>query len=185
MRGFVLSIWISIDPFFSWIARKKCLANDEVFKNVFRVKITKYLGRNLTLSDGTQIHKKDFLVKIHLHNAKLLNEFKHIKSEIKKGRLIYQYVYKSLPEIEKYIQNHKYSNEIKGIIGISLLHKGCERLGFEIVQIEHPLYRWFKHISFIPIALISTNKPSLKCLLHSPPSYLFMSKNKLKSLYKL
>jgi hypothetical protein len=138
----------------------------------------------MVLSDGTQINKNDTLVKIHLHNVRLLKEFKNMNSEMKKAKMIYNYVKRSLPGIDFYIQNHPHSSEIKGIIGITTLNKGCERLGFEILDISHPIYKWFKQIAFLPIEMIFSHNAFLHILKHHKPSYLLMSTDKLSNMYR-
>ena len=113
MRDYLISIWSLIDPLYYCCSRLSYPPCKE--GNIFRVRLTKYKGRNIVLSDGTQINKNDTLVKIHLHNVRLLKELKNIKSEIKKAKMIYRYVQKSLPGIEIYIRNHCHSDKIKGI----------------------------------------------------------------------
>ncbi|RFU70678.1 hypothetical protein D0469_05560 [Peribacillus saganii] len=185
MRGYVLSVWNVLDPLYLKFTRLCCLPDTDETSNIFRVRLTCYKGRDITLSDGTQIKKNDTLVKIHLHNVRLLNELKHISSELKKSKIVYEKVQKSLPGIEAYISSHKYENEIKGIIGITTLNRGCERLGFEVRCIAHPVYKWLKWASFLPIMCLSVSKPSMKKLVkQGAPSYLFMSKEKLIHIYK-
>ena len=120
----------------------------------FGLRLTKYKGRNIVLSDGTQINKNDTLVKIHLHNVRLLKELKNIKSEIKKAKMIYRYVQKSLPGIEIYIRNHCHSNEIKGIIGITPLNKGCERLVLRFLTFLILFINGLNSSLFYPIGII-------------------------------
>ncbi|MCQ6277341.1 hypothetical protein JMM81_20935 [Bacillus sp. V3B] len=182
MRDYLISIWGLIDPLYYHCTRLTYLPTKE--DNIFRVRLTKYKGRNIVLSDGTQIKKNDALVKIHLHNVRLLKEFKSMNSEIKKAKMIYNYVKRSLPGIDLYIQNHSHSSEIKGIIGITTLNKGCERLGFEIFDISHPIYKWFKQIAFSPIEMISSQNSFLHVLKHHKPSYLLMSTDKLSNMYR-
>ena len=110
MKGYLISIWGLLDPLYYFCTRLTYLPCEETEGNIFRVKLTKYKGRNVVLSDGTQINKNDTLVKIHLHNVKLLKELKDIKSEIKKAKMIYRYVQKSLPGIEIYIRNQCHSD---------------------------------------------------------------------------
>lgn len=107
------------------------------------------------LSDGTKIQKNDLLLKIHLHNIRLTRELLHLNSEIKKGCYIYEQVKEGLPYIANYLRNHEQFSEIKGIIGITMLNKGCERLGFETFSIVNPFYKWFKTIAFIPMIVVS------------------------------
>lgn len=152
---------------------------------MLRVRVTKYKGRNIVLSDGTQIKRNDLLVKIHLHNVKLIRELKEVKSDLGKGKMIYRSVQMSLPSLDAYIQNHVRAKEIKGIIGITALNKGCSSLGFEVVAISNPLYRWFKSFAFLPIELLSSQTTSIiSTLMSHKPSYIFMSRSTLSKMYR-
>lgn len=185
MRGYLISIWSLIDPLYYFCSHLIYLPSQEREGNIFRIKLTKYKGRNIVLSDGTQINRNDTLVKIHLHNVRLLKEIKDIKSELKKAKMIYRYVRKSLPGIEIYIRNNAHSDKIKGIIGITLLNKSCERLGFEIFNISNPIYKWFKQFAFLPIGILSSQNSSILSILnHQKPKYIFMSTNKLSNMYR-
>ncbi|KAB2334819.1 hypothetical protein F7731_13745 [Cytobacillus depressus] len=184
MRGYVLSIWNWLDPIYYFFSRLTLLPCEGAKSNIFRIRVTKYKGRNVILSDGTRINKNDILVKIHLHNAKLLKELKDIKSDLKKAKFIYHYVQKSLPEVEHYIRECRQAYMIKGIVGITMLNKGCERLGFEVVDISNPIYKWFKWFAFLPIELLAEKHTSWEILISRKPNYLFMSTNKLSEMYK-
>ncbi|MEH7125787.1 hypothetical protein V7127_21485 [Bacillus sp. JJ1773] len=184
MRGYVLSIWNWFDPIYYFFSRLTLLPCEGAKSNIFRIRITKYKGRNVVLSDGTRINKNDTLVKIHLHNAKLLIELKDIKSDLKKAKFMYQYVQKSLPEVENYIRECRQAYMVKGIVGITMLNKGCERLGFEVVDIYSPIYKWFKWFAFLPIELLSNKQTTWESLKNQKPNYLFMSTNKLSEMYR-
>ena len=183
MRGYLISIWSFFDPFYYACTRLTYLPNKETEGNIFRIRLTKYRGRDIILSDGTQINKNDTLVKIHVHNVKLLKELKDIKSEIKKAKIIFRYVQNSLPGLESYIRDCYRCDEIKGIIGISHLNKGSERLGFEMVDISNPIYKWFKRFAFLSIGFLSSPNSSILHILMHQPCYLFMSTSKLSMLY--
>ncbi|WP_409270147.1 YkoP family protein [Neobacillus sp. SCS-31] len=181
MKQHLLSAWMVLDPLYFSCTRLTYLDDTN---NIFRVRLTKYKGRELLLSDGTRIAKDDVLVKIHLHNVRLLRDIYPIKSDVRRARIIYQHVLRSLPGIETFIQSHKRSEEIKGIIGITTLCKGAERLGFEVFSISNPFYNWLKWVTFLPILLLSVNGNSLQRLgKKTLPGYLVMSKDKLKLLY--
>lgn len=174
-----------MDPFYYKFTRLTYLKDCETAENIFRVRLTKYKGREIMLSDGTRISKNDVLVKIHLHNVKLLTDLYPLKSEIRKAKHIFQQVQRYLPGIEEYIQRHKRSNEIKGITGITTLCTGSDRLGFEVFSLSHPVYKWLKWVTFLPITLLSANNLSFKKLVDkSQPGYLLMSTEKLSKWYK-
>ncbi len=184
MRGYLIAIWSFFDPYYYLCTRLTYLPSKETEGNIFRIRLTKYKGREIILSDGTKINKNDILVKIHLHNVKLLKELKDIKSEIKKIKMIYRYVQKSLPGVESYIRSCYRYDEIKGIIGITHLHKGSERLGFEMIDITNPIYKWFKRFAFLSIGFLSNpNSSILYIFMHQHPCYLFMSTSQLSKLH--
>jgi hypothetical protein len=184
MRGYLLNIWSLVDPLYFKCTRLEYLNDVRNQENILRVRLTRYKGRPVVLTDGTEVAKNDFLVKIHLHNVRLLHELKEVNSDITRGRIIYNQVKSSLPDVKDYIEKHALANEIKGIIGITLLSKGCERLGFEVHPISHPLYKFLKYIGFFPISVLSMSKLSFSKFFHQPsPHYLFMSMKKLCQLY--
>ncbi|KLA27087.1 YkoP family protein [Bacillus cereus] len=186
MKSYVLLVWSFIDPIYYKFTRLTYIHNETYKENILRVRLTRYKGKHVILSDGTQINKNDILVKIHLHNVRLINEMKSVKNDITKGRIIYQHVEKSLPSLGSYIQNHSRTDEIKGIIGISMLNRGADRLGFEFVSISNPFYKWFKWLAFIPIRLLSNNDSIFKIRkndISASPKYLFMSKENLLQIY--
>jgi hypothetical protein len=178
MRSYLLSFWNLFDPLYFFLSRLEYLDRTS---SIFRVRLTKYKGKDILLSDGTLIKKNDKLVKIHLHNVKLLKDLTSVKCSVRRGRIIFRNVHMSMPLISEYIFNHKDRNEIKGVIGITMLHKGVEKLGFEAFRPNHPLYRLLKKITQTPLYLMSAEQPKLSKI---PDSYyLIISKDKLEQTY--
>ncbi|MDF0725718.1 hypothetical protein PY093_03195 [Cytobacillus sp. S13-E01] len=182
MRLYFLSIWSILDPIYYLFTRLTYLEDCDKERNVFRIRLTRYRGRDVLLSDGTYVKKNDLLIKIHLHNVRLMKEMHGLDSETKKGRLIFTHVRSGLPSLAEYVKEHPNSNEIKGVIGITMLHKGCNRLGFETFPIKNRIYKLIKQIVFIPMYCLSVSKISSKSL-KRPPKYLFMSKKTLLGQY--
>ncbi|QGQ46112.1 YkoP family protein [Metabacillus sediminilitoris] len=178
MRSYLLSFWNILDPLYYLFTRLEYL---DRHSGIFRVRLTKYKGKEVLLSDGTLIKKNDKLVKIHLHNVKLLSELKGVPCSVRRGRIIFQKVLISMPLIAEYINGHKEKNEIKGVIGITMLYKGAEKIGFEIFQPCHPLYKLFKRISQTPLYLLSAEQPKISKI--PDTYYLFISKEKLQQTY--
>ncbi|MFC0274402.1 hypothetical protein ACFFIX_23940 [Metabacillus herbersteinensis] len=179
MRSYILSFWNVLDPLYYLLTRLEYI---DRHSGIFRVRLTKYKGRTVILSDGTLIKKNDKLVKIHLHNSRILSELQYVPCSVRRGRTIFKRIFKSMPTLAEYIHNHKNSNEIKGAIGITMLHKGAEKLGFEIIQPCNMFYRLFKSMSQFPIFLLSSGRP--KTLKIPDTYYLFISKEKLLQTYQ-
>ena len=174
MRSYLLTFWKILDPFYYSLTRLEHIG-------IFRVRLTTYKGRDVLLNDGTLIKKNDKLVKIHLHNIQLLSELKTVSSSVKRGRIIFRKVHMSLPLLAEFIHNHNQKHEIKGAIGISMLHKGVEKLGFETYLPSNQLYRFYKKMTHIPLFLLSKEQPQFSKI--PDTNYLFISKEKLKNIY--
>ncbi|MDX8046160.1 hypothetical protein SH601_09170 [Gracilibacillus sp. S3-1-1] len=184
MKLYLLSFWSIIDPIYYVFTRLTYLDNGkETEKNIFRVRLTRYKGRDYVLSDGTVVHKNDLFIKIHLHNAQLISHVKNIDSEIRRALIIHQMVEKSLPKLAEYLHDHAEFNEIKGIIGITMLNRGTRRLGFDTMEIENRYYKGFKSMALFPIYWLSVSSITVNSLKKHDPCYLFMSKEKLLDKY--
>ncbi|WP_249872324.1 YkoP family protein [Oceanobacillus saliphilus] len=181
LRSCCLCVWNFIDPIYYRFTRLEYIVNEKGNQTMVRVRLTKYKGRSITLADGTVINKNDTLLKIHLHNVQLVKQVHMFESELRRGLVIYKSVRDALPSIAKYIQLHENTDDIKGIIGITSLYKGCKRLGFETKPIHSNYYKFFKKAAFYPIDFIAsaTNSKNQKT-----PVYLFMPKDQLYRKYK-
>lgn len=179
MKKFLIHVWGIIDHIYLFFTRLECLEKISMKYNIFRVRLTRYKGHDVTLSDGTLIKKNDLLVKIHLHNIRIVKEMKCIDPKWNKSIFLYKKVQESLPDLAVFIIQHKNNEQIKGIIGITMIDKGYKRLGFESVSITSLSYLWFKRISLYPIQILSSSTRK-----HTPnPQYLFMSKDVICQKY--
>lgn len=181
VKAYVLSIWSMIDPIYYLFTRLHYVDTDPN-RNIFRVRLMRYRGADVALSDGTCLQKGDLLLKIHLHNAVLLKELLPIINDVKKGKHIYRVIEKSLPGVASYIKKHPNYEQIKAIIGITTLNKGCRLLGFETCTISNLGYRMLKWFTIMPIYLLSVSQP-IKTFKKQSPKYVLMSKETLLSKY--
>ncbi|MGY0693546.1 YkoP family protein [Virgibacillus sp. FSP13] len=176
MKSYLLSVWNALDPIYFRMTRLHYVTDHEQQNTLFRVRLTRYKGKSAVLSDGTIINKNDLLIKIHLHNVKMLRDLNQINSEMKRGVYVYHMIKRSLPRLANFVRMHQKTNEIKGIIGITTLYRGADQLGFEIYPISNFYYILYKKLTFLPINFLG-NTPCLQ-----QPVYLFMSKEQLLKL---
>ncbi|GIN19747.1 YkoP family protein [Siminovitchia fordii] len=181
MKQFCIAGWKVIDPIYFQFTRLHHIKKRCGKKTIMRVRLTRYKGRDITLSDGTVICKNDVLVKVHLHNVKLLSEIMQYKSDLRRGKVIYSKVKDALPGVVDFIHLCNEIKEIKGLIGITTLYRGCEKLGFEPHPIKSLLYKKFKQTALMPIYFLSSNNRRNKKL--PEPMYLIMSKAILLQKY--
>lgn len=171
-----LRLWGILDPIYFRFTRLEYVHNHEGKPTLVRVRLTKYKGMDVILRDGTEIKKNDLLLKIHLHNIKLLKRTNAYNSDMRKAIVIVKSVKDSLPDIVRYIEKNHYTEKIKGLIGITMLHKGCTKLGFDSFPIKNRIYKFLKKSALLPIHLLSTGKMGKEI---PDPMYLFMSKQEL------
>ncbi len=184
IKLYVLTLWLIIDPIYFMFTRLVYIDGVKGSdRNIFRVRLTRYKGKESILSDGTVIQKNDLLIKIHLHNAQLMKSIRSMKSDVRKAMVIHQSVEKSLPQLADYVNNHSNATDIKGIIGITMLNRGSSKLGFDSIEISSPFYKYFKCIALLPIYWLSVNSLSSNNLKKHHPCYLFMSKDRLLQKY--
>jgi len=181
IRLTILWIWKVIDPLFYFFSRLHYIQGYNRQRSIFRVRVTKYKGKNIILSDGTRIHRNDLLLKIHLHNVRLLNDYIKIKNDLHRARLIYRSVFLSMPTLAGYLKTHPQETDIKGIIGITTINKGIQPLGFETIRPSNFFYRRLKKIGQLPIFLLT--KSSFKKFQKNKLNYLLMSKEMLYQKY--
>lgn len=182
VKRWILSLWTIIDPIYYALTRLKYIKDGDN-NNIFRVRMMTYRGKDVRLTNGEMLRKGDKMLRIHLHNIKLLKQLRKIDNELLKARLVYRTVQQSLPGLYKYIENHPKKEQIQGILGITLLNRGCRSLGFDPIPLSNKLFIAYKWLTFLPIHFLSVNQP-IKSLKKHQPVYLYMSKQMLTQRYR-
>ncbi|MGF9712870.1 YkoP family protein [Paenibacillus naphthalenovorans] len=178
LKSIALTVWDILDPIYYACTRLKYIGGGDRKSSAFRVRLTLYKGRPVSLADGTTIQKGDLLLKIHLHNVVLLKNTLALRNELQKARFLYRSIERSLPDLALYVRSHPKCHDIKGLIGITMLNRGYDKLNFEAFPISSTGYKWLKWISLMPIYLLSVTNP-FKNMKKHVPTYLFMSKDTL------
>jgi hypothetical protein len=178
-----IRIWSFIDDKFYFPCSRLEYVN-RAEKNIFRVKLLTYRGKNLVLSDGTCIHDNDLLLKIHLHNCVLMKEMEHIKNDTKRALYVYDRVKSSMPGLAHFLFNHPKKDRIKGIVGITVLSRGVHRLGFEVKEIPNLYYRRIKQLYMKPMFILCHPDKQIHWKQENLiPKYLMMSKEQIFNKY--
>ncbi|MED0890727.1 YkoP family protein, partial [Aneurinibacillus migulanus] len=102
----------------------------------------------------------------------------------KRALYVYKRVEESMPGLVDFIRNHPQGETIKGIIGITVLHRGVSRLGFEVKDIENGYYKKLKQLYMKPLFILChLNKQQGWKEKNLVPKFLIMSKEQLLSRY--
>ncbi|KNB72170.1 YkoP family protein [Brevibacillus reuszeri] len=132
MNTSLLTLWGYWDEIYQRCTRLKYV---EKGNNIFRIVPLRYRGESLVTSDGHFIHKGDLIVKIHIHNYYFATLCKGVTDELKVALLLRRHIMHSLPKLAAYLDEMNKREEIKGIVGTTMLHKGVQPLGFSISDV--------------------------------------------------
>lgn len=140
MNTSLLMLWGYWDEIYQRCTRLKYI---EKGNNIFRIVPLRYRGESLVTTDGQFIHDGDLIVKIHIHNYYFATLCKGVKDEFRVALLLRRHIMLSLPKLARYLQAMEEREEIKGIVGTTMLHKGVQPLGFSISDV--PMTWFFRY----------------------------------------
>ncbi len=144
MNSGILSIWGLWDSIYQSCSRLEYI---EKGKNIFRVVLLRYRGESLVTSTQKVIQSGDLILKIHIHNYLFANLCKGIKNDTRMILMLRRHIIESLPQLAAYLATHPQAEQIKGIVGTTMLYKGVEPLGFSISDVPMTLFfrykRWY------------------------------------------
>lgn len=112
--------------------------------NIFRIVRKTYKGPPLQTKTGEWITAGDDIIKIHLHNYALAKEVLNRRSDLALALYLKNYIQRSLIGLNTHISELPERNNIKAIMGTSMLNRGAERFGFSVHEVNNSLYFWFK-----------------------------------------
>lgn len=173
VKSWFLSVWGFFDPLYYELTRLQRVP-DERDRNAFRVRLMTYRGRPIRLADGTIVKRGVRVLKVHLHNIALLQDMRHIYGDVARARWLYRHVQQSMPGLCRFLQQHPQFRHVDGMIGITMLNRGCRSLGFQPIPLNNPLYKTYKWVTLLPIFLLSADRPWQTWRKHEPV-YLYMS----------
>ncbi|MCL6633357.1 MAG: polysaccharide deacetylase [Alicyclobacillus herbarius] len=114
-------------------------------EDLFYLSKTHYLGKPFEI-DGVRVVRGQPVVELHVNNtlvARVLREEKNILASTVK---LLQLARKSLPALAERVAHPEFA-DVQVLYGITFIHRGIERLGFEALPIRNrvlaPLTRWY------------------------------------------
>ncbi|GBF10983.1 MULTISPECIES: YkoP family protein [Tepidibacillus] len=184
MNAGLLQAWRAFDFIYQHMTRLEYV--DKENGNIFRVVFCKYHGPDLVTRDGTHISKGDPIVKLHIHNWGLANRLQGINNEARLGLITFRIVKDSLPTLATYIEHHPKGNAVKAVIGTTFLHRGVNRLGFDVHPVPDLLRFRIKN-QYLKLILFLIHPNGIKRLKRKPEELVlkrvYISKNHLLNQY--
>jgi len=183
MNSSLLLLWGVWDNVYQRCTRLQYI---EKGANIFRVVPLRYRGETLATADNQIINRGDLIVKIHIHNYYFATLCKGVKDELRLALLLRRHITQSLPELAHYLETMENRENIKGIVGTTMLHKGVQPLGFSISDV--PMDWFFRYKRWYLRLLLRIIHPDGKRRLQSwdhemPLKRVYMSKETLLARY--
>lgn len=192
MAAGMLTAWRIWDFIYYHLSRLQYVDQDN--GNLFRIVVKRYHGEPLSTRDGFTLQTGDWYVKLHLHNcriAHLLAENERQGSrggEVRWAMMVMNGIRRSLPALADYIQQHPRKEEIKVLLGTTFLHRGAERIGFDVAALPDTWYARYKK-QFFKFILFNCHPEGWRRLHHRGkqlvPKRVFISKEQLLSRYQM
>lgn len=136
-RG-MISLWLMWEAAFHVLFRLKKVGDDDV--PAFHYRVTTYTGENVQLSTGGSVEKGDKIAELHFDNRMLSGIAAESKSPIATGIRMLREVERALPHLADQLVSDPEAQHIKAVYGVTMVHRGADRLGFEIFHMREGIF---------------------------------------------
>jgi peptidoglycan/xylan/chitin deacetylase (PgdA/CDA1 family) len=107
---------------------------------LLKLRVRKYQGSQvLTLSDGETIRRGDQVAELHFDNKRLFSIAVGSRSPVQLAIKMIRGVELLLPKVRRMLAEPKY-RDVKGLYGISMIHRGAVRLGFTVIGLPKGVF---------------------------------------------
>lgn len=145
IKKFFLRCWGIWDRIYYTFNRMEFV---EKHSNIFRVVIKTYWGPDFPIDHQTVLKKGDRYVKLHIYNLGLAKDVEQLDHPFKLATYLRKTFKQSLTGLAEYYQKLPEEDQVKAILGITILNQGAERLGFKTMEVPYTLWYRFKHHFF-------------------------------------
>ncbi|MCR2804827.1 polysaccharide deacetylase family protein [Paenibacillus soyae] len=134
----IISMWLLWESAFHLVFRLKKVGEAEV--PAFHYRVTTYTGENVQLASGGTVEKGDRIAELHFDNRMLSGIAADSKSPLATGIRMLREVERALPLLADQLASDPDAQHIKAVYGVTMVHRGADRLGFEIFQLPEGLF---------------------------------------------
>jgi peptidoglycan/xylan/chitin deacetylase (PgdA/CDA1 family) len=135
----IISLWLLWEKAFHVAFRLKTVGDTN--DPAFHYRVTTYNGEAVDFAEGGHVTKGDRVVELHFDNKKLSSIAAASKSPVATGIRMLREVEQALPLLANQLAGDSDAKDIKAVYGVTMIHRGADRLGFEIFQLPEG---WFE-----------------------------------------
>lgn len=152
--------WLAWERAFHAMFRLKQVGDSAI--PAFHYRVTKYTGEAVTLSNGEAIAKGDNVAELHFDNKLLSSIALTSKSPLATGLRLIREVENALPSLADQLAADAEAQGIKAVYGVTMIHRGANRLGFEVFQLPDGLFKRSTQVYLRVLMKVLTNSKQYK-----------------------
>ncbi|MGE8205750.1 YkoP family protein [Heyndrickxia sp. NPDC080065] len=142
-KKLMITLWIKWERLFNGILRIKTIDENHPFLNG---RVRTYWGKTIQLSDGEKIQRGDRVLELHFNNERLFHMVMNSRSSVHLAIQLIRASEQLLVNIRPFILNHPKSEKIKGLFGVSMIHRGTKQLGFTVISLPKGIFAFLTKI---------------------------------------
>ncbi|MNI45646.1 Peptidoglycan-N-acetylmuramic acid deacetylase PdaC [compost metagenome] len=140
-KRLLVSVWMLWERCFVKLFRINQIDSSN---SLLKLRVRDYLGnQTITLADGEEIHKGDRIAELHFDNQLLFELGLDARSSVHLAIQIIRRTELLMPQILKLLETDPDYRDVKGLYGISLIHRGTKQLGFTVLDLPKGLFARF------------------------------------------
>ncbi|WP_416826321.1 YkoP family protein [Ectobacillus polymachus] len=133
----IISLWIKWESLLNRLFHIQPIDKSHPF---FKARVCTYCGKTIQLLDGEKIQRGDRVLELHFNNEMLFKMGIHSRSPIQLALQMIRSTEQLLPKALQLILNHPENEKIKGLYGVSIIHRGTKQFGFTVIDLPKGLF---------------------------------------------
>jgi len=155
LKKVMIAAWLLWEKAFHALFQLKTVGDKAA--PAFHYRVTTYNGEKQKFASGKHIAKGDKIVELHLDNRMLSNIALQSSSPLTTGIRMLREVEHALPALADQIAADPEAKDFKAVYGVTMIHRGADRLGFEIFPMPDGLFARSSRVYLRVLASVLTN----------------------------
>jgi peptidoglycan/xylan/chitin deacetylase (PgdA/CDA1 family) len=140
-------LWGAIEKRIRWLAGIRDLEDGA---SIWRVALRRYRGKEWPMPGASMLRAGDRYLEMHINNDRLMSLLNENTSVERMAIIAMREVRNGLPAVSRLLISDKRFKDVKVILGITILHRGTERIGFTVYNMKPGPFRtvtgWYERL---------------------------------------
>ncbi|MBH5317071.1 polysaccharide deacetylase family protein [Paenibacillus sp. GSMTC-2017] len=159
-KKLIISLWLLWERAFHLIFGLKKVGDSDT--PAFHYRVIKYTGDPVQFAQGGSVAKGDAVAELHFDNKMLSGIASQSKSPLTTGIRMLREIENGLPHLANQLLQDPSAKDIKAVYGVTMIHRGADRLGFEVFQLKDGLFARTSRIYLNIVLKVLTNTKQYK-----------------------